>query len=295
MKVSVISPVHRVEWLDQILDSYVRQDLSDDKYEVIFLATNPANWQEVVGKVTAAQQHWKRDFRVVDCRGKSNCQSRNVGATIAHGDILVFVDGDQILYSKLAATHLEFHSVGKIAVGLGICNIDVHATSNGLVNYVVLPGGRGIRDKYELRLRSILLKDFCEGLYPHQALGYAFFQNPDKLTDYVNLVTRNCSVLKDVFWHHGGFDEAFGYSETSTSRGWEDTELGIRLRECEFGTVPAWTIHPLHTSPGANKDGGWGNMLLMCKKHPWFLEERRDWFERVRYPIAEVKKDLNNA
>lgn len=59
------------------------------------------------------------------------------------------------------------------------------------------------------------------------------------------LCTCNASVSKEAFLRCGGFDESFDLY------GWEDTELGVRLREAGLRHVFAWEAYLWHVKPPA--------------------------------------------
>jgi len=59
------------------------------------------------------------------------------------------------------------------------------------------------------------------------------------------LCTCNASLSKETFFRAGGFDEAFDLY------GWEDTELGVRLREAGCRWKFAWDAFLWHVKPPA--------------------------------------------
>jgi GT2 family glycosyltransferase len=59
------------------------------------------------------------------------------------------------------------------------------------------------------------------------------------------LCTCNASMSKEAFARAGGFDESFDLY------GWEDTELGVRLREAGLRNAFAWDAYLWHIKPPA--------------------------------------------
>ena len=59
------------------------------------------------------------------------------------------------------------------------------------------------------------------------------------------LCTCNASLSKEAFYRAGGFDESFDLY------GWEDTELGVRLREAKCRWKFAWDAFLWHIKPPA--------------------------------------------
>jgi hypothetical protein len=289
LKLSVISPVYRIEMFPAFLDTYVHQTAGYGDYEVIFIAANPRNGQAVSDLVErSVTEHPGLHMQCLEFYGHSNCETRNMAAEVTCGDRLLFIDGDQYLHSTLFQKHIE--NVRENQVGLGMMNININY--RGPIGMALFWSfAHTPQQTMWVDFGAISGADFTEHLFYSQAMGLAGFHNRNNLTDYINFVTRNCSMWRDSFVELGGFDESLGYSETSLSRGWEDTELGLRAFKhgMEFVTVPSWTVHPHHQE--MMKDRGWGNMITMCKKHPWFVSARPDWFRLHGYDINRVRKE----
>jgi predicted glycosyltransferase involved in capsule biosynthesis len=287
-ELSVIVPMHRTDYIDEILASYaVASANSCDETEVLFGLTNSKNSKELTDKILVFKDKIV-GCKVVELHGQSNCESRNSLAKIATGNRLLFVDGDQLVSSQLFEAHII--AIGMNQVGIGIMNIDV-VVLNGKVHVRVPPFKHERRFDMWVNAGLLSLLDFTNGLYPVQATGFAWFHNRDKLTDYINVVTRNCSIWKEDFEKIGGFDVDLGYSEKTMSRGWDDTEIGIRAHEdgMEFVFVPAWTVHPGHQE--MCKDGGLGNVITMTRKHSWFIQQRPEWYQMHGYDVEKVRKE----
>ena len=301
MKLSVIVPMYHAYYFDDIMTSYVWQDIKAD-YEVLFMVTAKNSGTLACTMNRLRDQH-KLPWRVFEMSGENNCKSRNIGAKEAKSDVLLFVDGDQILAPSLFRSHFTAHDLpsGLMAmlpkVGIGICNINVVRYQDSMEIWVPsLPEQRkwfgGKSDT--LTKQKIYTSDcleFVRGLTLSQAIGMAHWHNMNNLTDYVNVVGRNVSVHKQKFVELGMWDEDLAYSETTQSRGWEDTDLALRMFKAgvQFVMVPSWTVHMEH--PRMNKDGGIENVVKMARKHKWFLDERADWWA-LRYDRNEIRRLL---
>jgi len=276
-QLSVIVPVVRAANLPEILASYLRQDLEPEAYDVIFVAAGDAD--DVLQAITTARDGGP--WITTRHEAVGNCVARNRAAAAADGNIILFIDGDQVIHHSLFRAHVKAHqehlaATGRWAVGMGICNIDLRGS--GGYSCVALPWARGWH--WEMGTRFTRHGDLVEGLTLNQAIGFAMFHNPNKLDDYVNMVGRNCSFPAGAFQRMGGFDEAMDYSPTSPSRGWEDLEISLRAHcgGLDHVLVPSWTAHIAHDRQFPKEDKGFGNLVHLCRKHPWFLAERQDWF-----------------
>lgn len=112
---------------------------------------------------------------------------------------------------------------------MGICNINVIRYENYMEVWaphlpeqrVAFFGSTDALPKFKLFLSDCL--KFVRELTLSQAIGMAWWHNMDNLTDYVNVVGRNVSVNRQSFLDNGMWDEDLAYSETTQSRGWEDS------------------------------------------------------------------------
>ena len=289
IKISVIVPIHRIDRIDEILLSYVNQDADPNSYEVVVIATNPRTMNVVTSKVMDIENKHAQHFNCIQLPGSSNCRSRNAGVESAQNEIMLFVDGDQVICSHLVRVHRRNLQRGEI--GVGITNIDVRVDTKHMLS-VRIPAFRGHTGSIAwLPIGNVSVSQFTEMLNLTQATGFANFTNRNFLRDYVNVVTRNCSIYRSDFYDIGGFDIDLEYSETSPSRGWEDTDYGIRAYEkgMKFRLIPGWTVHPIH--PIVVKDDGLANVIKLLKKHPWFLKERPEWFVG-KYDISMIRRLL---
>ncbi|MGH2348325.1 MAG: glycosyltransferase family 2 protein [bacterium] len=125
-------------------------------------------------------------------RGRS--AARNAAARMAHGKVLLFLDSDIVASPDLVARHDHYHERhrGPIGVqGRTVIHPDCKVT-------------------FFMKTKEItpdLTRRRRDNLSPHL------------------IVTRNLSIRAEDLWAAGAFDEEFvGY-------GWEDVELGLRMRD----------------------------------------------------------------
>ncbi len=130
--------------------------------------------------------------RYLHQRNAGRAAARNRGARAARFAVLLFLDADVWPEKGVLAAHAaHYRDGGRVAV-------------QG-------PSRTHPASKVNLFME---VKELFPDLTPRR---------PRDLSPY-HVITRNFSVRAEDFWRVGGFDEAFvGY-------GWEDIELGIRLR-----------------------------------------------------------------
>ena len=285
---SVISVIHRLDNLKEILETYVWQSADKNYFEIVFGLTNPAT--DIEAKAIILQELCDKglSYTITDCLGESNCVARNKLAKQAHGNILVFVDGDVLLHPSMITEHMK---LGSNQVGIGIANIDVRNFDGELLIALQLEQAKGYFCKYA-SFGKVTFQQITNYLGLERALELAKVNNQKNLTDYLNVSGRNFSIFRTAFFEIGMFNVDLEYSVTSTSRGWEDTALGCAAYEhkMDFVQIPSWVVHPVHTSSGRiDVDTGFGNAIKLVKKYPWIITQRPDWFERVNYNIEEFK------
>ncbi|MDR5709032.1 MAG: glycosyltransferase [Armatimonadota bacterium] len=118
--------------------------------------------------------------------------ARNRGAREARHEVLLFLDADVWAEANLLTAHAAHYRQGDRVAVQGPSRTHPRSKVNPFME----------------------VKEMFPDLTPRR---------PHDLSPY-HVITRNFSVRAEDFWRVGGFDEAFsGY-------GWEDIELGVRLR-----------------------------------------------------------------
>ncbi|GBD30004.1 Chondroitin synthase [bacterium HR32] len=123
---------------------------------------------------------------------RGRAAARNAGARAARYEVLLFLDADVWAEPQLLAAHARHHrDAGRVGVQ-----------------------GPSLTHPDSKRTPFMEVKEMFPDLTPRRA---------HDLSPY-HVITRNFSVRAEDLWAVGGFDESFaGY-------GWEDIELGLRLR-----------------------------------------------------------------
>ena len=98
MKLSIIIPAYNVEkYIDACLESVVKQDVQYSDYEIIVI--NDGSTDSTLQHI----QHYTINFPhiiVINQTNQGQSVARNIGAQIAHGEYIWFVDSDDIICSN---------------------------------------------------------------------------------------------------------------------------------------------------------------------------------------------------
>lgn len=149
-------------------------------------------------------------IRLIRQANRGRAAARNHGAAEARGRVLLFVDADIWAGPQLISAHLAHHAEGR---PLGV---------------------QGPSIPHPDSLKTLFMR--ATNLLPDLTVRRRENLSP------MHVVTRNFSVEAGAFRGLGGFDERFvGY-------GWEDIELGIRLRDAGVTLVyePAAITYHYH-------------------------------------------------
>lgn len=164
--------------------------------------------------------------------------ARNTGATISHGELLLFLDDDMIPSRDLLATHWKAY----IRYNLPIAG-------------QILSNISSKRGAYS---------NFLAATYrTHETQG-----NEGDVVSLGNFYTGNLSLPHRLFRLIGAFDEGF------TTYGWEDTDLGYRLSKRGFNTISVPSAIAYHEVNTEFRDylkkryEAGRNLAYLLAKHP---------------------------
>ncbi len=191
MEISVVIPTYNNRGvLRKAIDAQLAQSFPRDQYEIVIVDDGSTD-----GTAEMLQGiHAPVPIRYVSQPNRGRAAARNLGARIAQGRILVFLDSDFWGTPHLLAEHHHHYPPAAARIG-------VQGASRTHPDSLLTPF---------MRAREVRLE-----LPPPRPHDISPFR----------ISTRNLSLLRDDLIAAGGFDEGFG------GYGWEDIELAWRLRD----------------------------------------------------------------
>lgn len=168
--------------------------------------------------------------------GYGLARARNLGAKVAEGDVVIFLDCDMIPERQHVEAHARWHSVNRRLVTIGFRN---HAQFSGLGEEEVAAAVRDGTLPELLTGQEWVRPEWIE----------AHMERTEHLLTPLHdlyLVTSggNLGVDRDLFWEAGGVDASF------VRWGGEDNEMGYRLLQLGAVVVPERDAIAWHQGEG---------------------------------------------
>lgn len=252
MKISVVIPAYNDgAKLDQCLAHLAKQEIGE-QFEVIVVDDGSTdNTKEVLEKWRAAAQPGEPlpgqpalpfELKIMSQPRRRQAAARNLGASGASGDLLIFIGADILVQENWLATHKKFH--------------ESHPEETAIaVGYMTWPPELA-NDRFRSWLESSGFMLSFKGLINEQK------------TDFWHFYTGNISMKKSLFVRYR-FDENFQHY------GWEDIMLGYEmLRDGAIlyylSQARAWHDHALTEAdffPDRLRESG-HSALTFSQKHP---------------------------
>ncbi|MGE5484714.1 MAG: glycosyltransferase family 2 protein [Ignavibacteriales bacterium] len=279
--VSLVLPSYNIGSLLELnLCSLYRQDYPSTRYEVIVVDDSSTDGTQVMLETIDPPF----DLKTVHTGGSAGrARSRNLGASHADGEIIIFCDGDTLQPPGFVRSHADLQSghdhVVASSLPLHYALVYTHYFSRfsplqKSILYRLDPSLKGSSRDGRIVSRERVMDDFesVRGLtwFPawfkeFEELARVFGSFDAIPSSWMSFVTRNVSISKTLFEASKGFDEGF--------RRWglEDWELGYRLKglgarfACEKAVINYHQEHPVddRSRGQSNRE----NFAYFCEKH----------------------------
>lgn len=268
MKVSLIIAVYAdIEALSLILDSCQQQ--SYDNFEVVVAEDGES--REMQKYVAMAQD--KYTFKIIhttqEDKGVQKSKSQNNAIKASHGEYLIFIDGDCLLYSNFIENHVALAEEKNIVTGRRV-NLgpnfsqllkDKSITSTWLEQHFV-------RKYFNIKRDAQLERHSEEGfqIKPHGFLHKLLKKRKKRFP----ILGCNMSMYKQKMLAINGFDEGLGNASVAS-----DTDLEWRFEGIGCTIVPARFIanefHLYHKRSAQEYDRNTVDKMLKNKNKELFF------------------------
>jgi GT2 family glycosyltransferase len=256
---SVIVPTfNRCAALIRLLDSLSYQTMEHGGFEVIVSVDGSTDGTQSALRGYEAPFRLRFDFH----ENVGRARSCNIGASLATGRTLIFLDDDMVPASGFVEAHLSAHDLSRPTAIVGTAPIDLAGC--------VSPAGRYAAERFNRHLEKLIMP------------GFDF-----RARDFYS---GNFSINRAFFLELGGFDESFKVY------GNEDVDLSIRLRSAgitiRFSPDATAVQHNDKTFESlANDSINKGRTaVILAAKHPHVLSELRlNWIREMPALLRAVQ------
>lgn len=241
----VIVTYNRYSDLVDCLDSIMRMNYPPSEIIVVDSSSDDDTWK-------TKEQY---PIRFVSIKEKSMVKARNIGSSLAEGDIIAFVDDDVLVHRKWSQFLIETYSSNKI----------------GGVGGRVIPNGA--KEDYHYKVKKVDVgKIFKTGL----VIGNydTLLESPIEVDA---LIGCNMSFRKGVMKKVGGFDENF---EGNCFR--DDTDYCIRVRKQGYKLLYQPKALVWHKYKGKTVDPKWAYWYTRNNTYFYF----KDIFSQSRLRLV---------
>ncbi len=268
---SVIIPTfNRCQYLERSLLTILLQECSQP-YEVIVIDTGDDDTETVLSERFSCVQYYKRD------NSSNRSMIRNLGAEMALGDILVFIDNDMLVPPGYLEAHCSVHKDKENGVGLALRRYLLKVCWDSVQGYRFL-------EDFLLMEKWPWIRDPSDPILMQYVTNHTGFDD-----DWFRCYSHGLSVRKDFFEEAGGFDPNFG-----EKWGLEDVELGYRLGRmgAKFELLQGVDAYHQHhnTQVEQNLLQMHENWDVFAQKHSSPEIELIHRFEQVYGPVHMMRK-----
>ena len=280
--VSVITPSYNSKSMLEInLYSFFQQTYPSSKFEVIVV--DDGSTDDTVSMCHSINTPFTlKILNTGENSGRS--RARNLGASAAEGDIIIFCDGDTIQPPEFIANHVNCHVyannwvLSSLPLYFALCFTHYYEDFADWQKEMLFNFEPDLKGKVANGARIIEpQKILCDFAYAEKLCFFPpynevyrdiinYYQTiGTSPVDWFCFTTRNVSLNRYLFKESGGFDENFRHW------GYEDWEIGYRLKTlganyaCKKEVINLHQEHP--TNPFQRDNSKLQNYLYFCSKY----------------------------
>jgi len=239
MKISVVIGTYNQKGtLKTVLESFSKQTLAASEFEIVVADSSSNDGTDSM--VKSLNLPYQLNYLRLENKGKA--YARNQAVENAKAEIILLTDADMVADPNLLAQHVALHEKhGDVAIEGVTLNLKKELSADELA-----PDSPDVEPYIKQKLK------------PEQELKWSYF------------LSGNLSLRKQTFIEAGAFDEKFSVY------GWEDIELGYRLKKMKIKLIyaPKAINYHFHFVTGQDMLKRKYNMgqsaAYFYKKHPNF-------------------------
>lgn len=230
IKLSIIVPVYNVEkYIEECLDSLVRQNFSDEEYEIICVDDGSTDRS---GEIVEDYGKRYRQIKVLRQENKGVSTARNVGVKMAKGEYVCFVDSDDYLSSYVLGTLYDLavkYDLEKLMYGY--VRFEDGETIDAKMEKEEIVGEESIiffQDALEMRNSDItpdwqvvwnyLIRHSIIKEYKLQFIDGVSYYEDDEFNFWLNHCVAACGYIDKEFYHYRQYKTSSIYSFMNDNR-----------------------------------------------------------------------------
>lgn len=309
MKCSIIIPYNNDRTiLNMTLNSIENQDYDKNDFEVQFVNNST---DDLSAEINQRKLNSNINYNYVVCKQQGRSNARNAGIKNANGEILIFLDCDQVVGQDFVSQHCKFfeqHSNDHILqFGLrkqifpiepGKDIIEYNSVDDLDNKYEILKTGHRTRISNASYYGNNVLNNYSYVDDIRLLVFQAFNNDISNIKGKFAFVQSNNFSLKKCFLEqYGGFDENF--------KGWgcEDWELAYRMQQGNIKILYNPNIEILHIYHNAVYDN---NRFMQWKQNVDYFIQKYDgqinnlyaleeFFNPEKRKLLSQKTDIDNV
>ncbi len=287
--ISVIIPAYNsAKTVIHVINSIINQGLSQEEWKFLeVIVIDDGSTDNTAGLVTKIQAPFL--LRYVHQNNMGRASARNLGASLAKGDILVFLDSDVVLEKHFIREHAVRHNILDNIVLISFKE-NINIINEKVLNFVDKPNiKKDFRFEKEVKLEWLRMHRHVRNI---EVRKVKILKETNNLKDFGNdrvigvwdlpsmVVTNAVSIKKKYFDAIGGFNLQF------QKWGMEDTFLGACLIALNCFIVPVFSTGIFHIEH-APRSGSNEELIKEFNKNVLV------YLDLIHQPISSVLKNLS--